>query len=347
MSATGELKRFGQRLDKQLKYYFSQKAKEAKAINPHMAELVEVARDFVLRPGKRLRPALVYYAYKACGGKDEKAIIYTSQSIELLHAFALVHDDIMDQSDLRRGKPTVHRIFSRRYKDEKLGEAMAILVGDALFSYANEVFSSSSFPDDTVRRARRYFDLVCVELCSGQYLDLVGEKKGFGPAQIEQMMEYKSGKYTIERPLHLGAALARAPKSAFQTFSAYGIPLGKAFQIQDDILGMFGTRQQVGKPVDSDLKEGKQTLLVASTRRKLSASERKKFDRIWGNQKATQVDLLWVRKKMKQTGALDETQSLAQKLIVQAKKAIEDYPFKKEGKDFFLGIADFMIERKY
>lgn len=346
MGALEKLGQFGKKLDKELKAYFAQKKAEAKAVNPQMAELVEAARDFVLRPGKRVRPALVYFGYKACGGRDDKAILYTSQAIELLHAFALVHDDVMDQSDLRRGKPTVHKIFAQKYKDEKLGEAMAILVGDALFAYANQIFSSSPFPDSTIRATRRFFDLVCVELCSGQYLDLVGEKQGFDFPQIEQMMEYKSGKYTIERPLHLGAALAGAPKAAFTAFSDYGIPLGKAFQIQDDILGMFGSRRQVGKPVDSDLKEGKQTLLVSHTRERLSATDRVKFDHIWGNKKATRKDLVWVQKKMRQTNALDETQALAQKLIVRAKKAIEKYPFKQEGKDFLVDIADFMLERE-
>lgn len=347
-NAIDSLKAFKKKVDIQLENFFEEKERQAKKISPEMVELISVGQEFVMRPAKRLRPAFVYYGYKACGGKAEQEIIYISMSAELLQGFALVHDDIMDNSSLRRGKPTVHKIFERKYKSKKLGQSLAILVGDSLLSFANEVFSSSSFDSRLVASARRYFDLAVTEGCSGQFLDVVGDSlEEFSLKRAEKVIEFKTSKYTIERPLHIGAALADASREAFQALSGYALPLGKAFQLQDDILGMFGDKKTLGKPVGSDLAEGKKTFLAVKTLKSLKGEKRKRLIRLLGNGKVSRSDLGWARAVIRETGALDCTQKKAMKLIEEAKKALGKHPFTRQGREFFQGIADFMLAREY
>ena len=339
MNAINQLENFKTKIDKELGKFLNKKLKESEKISPETKKLVEVIKDIVLRGGKRLRPAFVYFAYKACGGKKEKAIIYTSQAIEFLHTFALIHDDIIDKSEKRRGKPAVHQI---------LGEPGTILAGDLCFVFADEIFTNSAFKDKIIREVQKIYDLLREEVVFGQYLDvLVAKEKTVAEEKIMKILEYKSGKYTIERPLHLGAALAEAPLKTFKVFSQYGIPLGIAFQIQDDILGMFGRSEESGKPVDSDLKEGKKTLLVVKALEALKGKERKKFLGLLGNQSSTLEDLAWVREIIKKTDSLDYSRNLAKKLIQKAKEAIKEYPLHAEGKEYLLGIADYMLERRY
>ncbi len=339
MKAIDQLKKFKTRIDRELKKFLDEKLQESEEIDPSAKRLVEVIRDMVLRGGKRLRPAFVYFAYKACGGKKEKAIIYTSQAIEFFHTFALIHDDIIDQSSLRRGKPTAHQI---------LGESGAILAGDLCFVFAGEIFTNSPFEDKIIRKAQKVYDILREEVVFGEYWDvLAAEEERVNEEKIMKILEYKSGKYTVERPLHLGAALAEASKKAFEALSRYGVPLGIAFQIQDDILGMFGEEKEIGKPIDSDLKKGKKTLLVAKALGKLKGEEKKRFLSLLGNQNSSLKDLDWVRKAIERSGALDYSREMVKNLIGKAKRAIKDYPFQEEGKAYLLDIADYMLERKY
>jgi geranylgeranyl diphosphate synthase type I len=338
MKAKKQLFGFKKKLDNELKRFLDQKLQESEQIDSSLKKLVEVVKDIVLRGGKRLRPAFVYYAYQACGGKEEKAILYTAQAVEFLHTMALIHDDIIDQASLRRGQPTAHQL---------LGEPGAILAGDLSFVFADEVFTHSPFEDGVVRKARAVYDLLREEVIDGQYLDVFAPEKGkMSEKEIIKILKYKSGKYTVERPLHLGAALAGAPLKTFQVFSDYGLPLGIAFQIQDDILGLFGKEKETGKPIDSDLKEGKRTLLVAKTLEKLKRREKIRFLNILGNKKITRKEVIWAQKLIKETGALVSCQNLAKTLSQKAKAAIKESPFQADGKDFLLGMADYLIERR-
>ena len=337
--AVSRLKKFKIKVDRELKKILGKKLRESGKISPEGRDLVQAIKDFILRGGKRLRPALVYFAYQACGGRNEEAVIYTSQAIEFLHTFALIHDDIIDRSFLRRGGPTVNKI---------LGNERAIWVGDLAMVFADEIFTSSPFKDKIIREARKVYNLLREEVVFGEYMDIIeGGKKEFNEKKIMKILEYKSGKYTIERPLHLGAALAEANKEAFAVLSRYGVPLGIAFQIKDDILGMFGKEKEVGKPVDSDLKEGKKTLLIAKAVERLKGKRKGKLLSLLGNQNVNAADLQWVRRVIEETGSLDYSQKLAQKLIREAKEAMAGSRFKKEGKEFLLGIADYILERSY
>lgn len=339
MNTLTQLSQFKKEFDRELTKFLTRKINQAKKIDPKVASLVEQIKNMVSAGGKRLRPAFCYFSYKACGGKNEEAILYTSQAIELGHTFALIHDDIIDKAQIRRKKPTIFKVA---------GLPTAILVGDLAFCLAEEVFTTAPFKDDLIREAKKYFDLSKFEVLGGEYLDVLATKEEtVDEEKIMKILEYKSGKYTIERPLHLGAALTEAPEEVFKVFSRYGIPLGIAFQIKDDILGMFGKEEVIGKPVDSDLREGKRTLLIIQAVKRIKNKQQKeKLLSLLGNKKATRKDLEWVRNLIKETGSLEYSQNLAKELIREAKMAIRGYPFKKEGKDFLIGIADYIIERR-
>lgn len=333
-----QLQNFKAKIDRELKKFLQQKKKEVHQSLPQSLPLVKAVADLTLRSGKRIRPAMMYYGYLATGGKNKKAVLFASQSTELLHTWALIHDDIIDQSDLRRGGPAVHKI---------LGQDGAVLAGDLSFNLAEEILDRSDFPPQNKIKARQIFDLLKEEVILGQYLDVLAEKKeNLTEKEILTILEYKTARYTLVRPLQMGVALAGANKKSFNVFKRFGLPLGVAFQIQDDILGVFGNQKQTGKPIDLDLKQGKKTLLIIKALEKLKPKEKQRFLSIFGNQKATAHDLSWLRDKIKETSALFYSQKLARKLINQAKQAIVDYPMSKEAQDFLISIADYMLARE-
>src|SRR5207248_344040 len=194
-------------------------------------------RDLVLAGGKRLRPAFCHWGFVGAGGApDDPMVVDAGAALELLHTFALVHDDVMDGSGRRRGMATVHRAFEDRHAAAGWsGEGVAILVGDLAFVYADILLAAAPAP------AGQVFSELRLEVNIGQYLDLLGTaRRDATPELAERICQYKSGKYTIERPLHLGAALAGRLDDLAPAYTAYGMPLGEAFQLRDDLLGAFG-----------------------------------------------------------------------------------------------------------
>ncbi len=340
-------------LDPFLNSFLDEKLAEASKIHPESTVLVEEIRRFVAAGGKRVRPAFAYAAYISSGGRSLEAILYGSASLELLHAFALIHDDIIDNSDLRRGKPSVHKVFEDFHKKRGLkgdgknfGLSSAILAGDLAITFADELLNTAPFPAERIRRAKRYYDLMKKQVIYGQYLDvLVPLKKEVTEKDVLTILEYKTAKYTVERPLHIGAALAGAEEDYFKIFSSYGIPLGQSFQMQDDIMGTFSSAEKIGKPVDSDIKEGKQTMLVVKAYEFSKKEERKFLDNVMGNNKASDKDIEGVREIIRNSGALTYCQELSNILIKRAKKSIEKARFEEEGKKFLLEAADYLLTR--
>jgi geranylgeranyl diphosphate synthase, type I len=238
------------------------------AVDPDLAAPLASLRDLVLAGGKRLRPAFCHWAFVGAGGDpSDSRVVDAGAGLEMLHTFALVHDDIMDNSRTRRGMDAVHIQFSDEHRrqgwqseERRFGEGVAILVGDMAFVYADQLLEGAN-PE-----AIRIFTELRVEVNIGQYLDLLGTVRGRPTLETaRRICQYKSGKYTIERPLHLGVSLMGASAlSKFQSaLSAYGLPLGEAFQLKDDLLGTLGDNTVIGKPVGDDLREGKPTALVA------------------------------------------------------------------------------------
>ncbi|MBZ9569723.1 polyprenyl synthetase family protein [Patescibacteria group bacterium] len=347
-------------INKRLEIFFEKKIKETRSISLLMSQMTKEISDqmtkeinnFVLRGGKRIRPILAYYGYFAAGGKGKKAILDAAISIEIIHNYLLIHDDIIDKDEFRRGKPTIHqkykKIYQRTSKEaEHLGISAGIVAGDLCSSFGYEILTKSKFPDSLKVKALDKLNRIITEVGGGEVLDVFwGIKHKLSRDEIFKILEYKTARYTIEGPLHLGAILAGADKKILKKLSDYAIPLGIAFQIQDDILGMFGDEKKLGKPIGSDLREGKQTLLIFKARRSANRRQRKIIDRALGNLNLTKNQLEKVREIVIKTGSLNFARNLAKKLVSQSKIAIKKSNFPSEVKGFLTELADFIIERE-
>ncbi len=289
---------------------------------------------FALEGGKRLRPAFVYWGYRGAGGAptgpQAEAAIRAACSVELLHICALIHDDIMDGSEVRRGRPAMHVGFAGLHRGlgwrgdpAAFGEGAAMLMGDLAFTWADVALAQAGLADDRLAAALRVFNRLRSELMGGQYLDLVEARRGAPDEDaVRRVLTYKSGKYTIERPLHLGHALAAGTPALAADYSAYGLPLGEAFQLRDDILGVFGSPEVTGKPAGDDLREGKETYLVMLARRRADRAGRQLLEAALGNAKLSEDDVAEVRRLLGSCGALEATEARIGELLAEAKAAL-------------------------
>jgi geranylgeranyl diphosphate synthase type I len=259
------------RFDKAIRAFLADAMPPLAAIAEELAPLGQATEAFVLDGGKRLRPQFCYWGFRATGASDDENIIKAAAALELLQACALVHDDVIDGSDTRRGAPAVHRRFAALHRSsgwygdpERFGQAAAILLGDLALIWADSALAQSGFDPAALQRAAPVWDAMRVEVMCGQYLDVVEQARGGGSVERAlRVARFKSAKYTIERPLHLGAALGAGTPELMTAFSSYGLPLGEAFQLRDDVLGVYGDPEVTGKPAGDDLREGKRTALVA------------------------------------------------------------------------------------
>ncbi|MDQ1650641.1 MAG: geranylgeranyl diphosphate synthase, type, partial [Frankiaceae bacterium] len=250
-----------ERVQTVLTRFLSEQSAVLETIGTDLEPVTDALREFLLDGGKRLRPTFAYWGYRGAGGQDGDSILRAAASLELLHACALIHDDVMDGSDTRRGHPAVHRRFAVLHdkqawegSSDTFGESAAILLGDLCLVWAEQMLTTSGLPETALVRARGVYDEMRVELMSGQYLDLLEQARGgHDMARALRVARYKSAKYTIERPLHVGAALAGDDPEVRTVYSDYGLPLGEAFQLRDDVLGVFGDPEVTGKPAGDDL----------------------------------------------------------------------------------------------
>jgi geranylgeranyl diphosphate synthase type I len=348
-----KITQFKKEINKRLKVFFKEKVRESKKVFPPLVgKIISDAGEFTLREGKRIRPILFYYGYLAAKGKNKKTALDTSISIELIHNFLLMHDDIIDRDEFRRGKPTIHYKYQNFYKKTSkdfghLGISAGILAGDVTSFFGYDILAKSEFPQPLKIKALDRLNQMLTDVFSGEVLDVfLGIKHQLFQDEIFKILEYKTAKYTIEGPRHLGAILAGADNKVLERLSDYAIPVGVAFQIQDDILGMFGDEKKLGKPVGSDLREGKQTLLILKARKSASKKERKIIHQALGNPNLTKNQLEKVREIIIKTDSLNFVQDLAQKLTSQSKVVIEKSNFSSEVKEFLTGLADFVIKRE-
>jgi geranylgeranyl diphosphate synthase type I len=276
--------------------------------------------------GKRLRPAFCHWAFVGAGGNpDDPLVVDAGAALELLHTFALLHDDVMDGSSVRRGKPTVHAAFAELHGAEdwrgearRFGEGVAILVGDLAFVYADRLIA------DAPRAALDVFNELRMEVNIGQYLDLLGTARGgVGIEQARRISRYKSGKYTIERPLHLGAALAGRLDELAGPLSAFGEPLGEAFQLRDDLLGAFGDAAVTGKPVGEDLREGKPTALYTWAVERASGRAADLLASTFGTADLGPGDVAELQAVLEETGARQQVEDAIDRLVGEALGALE------------------------
>ncbi len=256
----------------QLRDYLGERRRDAAYIGADYAVLTEAVEEFVLRGGKRLRPAFAYWGWRAVAGSEPGADeLRLFSALELLHACALVHDDVIDASATRRGLPTVHRIFAERHRgsawhgsSEQFGLSAAILLGDVALVWADDIIATANIDVDAHRRVQRVWGAIRTEVLGGQYLDIVNEASGAeSVASALTVNIYKTASYTISRPLQLGAAAAADCPEILDAFHELGTSLGVAFQLRDDVLGVFGDPAVTGKPSGDDLRSGKRTVLLA------------------------------------------------------------------------------------
>ena len=306
----------------------------------------------LLAGGKRLRAAFCYWGWRACGGPDGPPIMTAAAALELLHASALVHDDVMDDSDTRRGQPAVHKRFEARHvadqwlgQPARFGAGAAILIGDLLLAWTDEMLRTSGLPAESVWQGLPVLDSMRTEVLAGQFLDLAAQFSGSSElATALRVVTYKSAKYTVERPLQLGAALRSGQpgdlnQAVREAFTSYGIPLGIAFQLRDDVLGVFGDPEQTGKPVIDDLREGKRTVLLALARERSDAEQAAVLDRCVGDPALTEQAAGQVREVITDTGALAECEQMISVNLKEALSALDGAPVTSEAKSALADLA--------
>jgi geranylgeranyl diphosphate synthase, type I len=318
-------------------------------LDADLAAPLGAMRQLVVSGGKRLRPAFCHWGYVGAGGDPgDDVSIDAGAAFELLHAFALFHDDVMDGSATRRGERTTHLAFADQHTAEgwsgearRFGEGVAILVGDLAFVYADQLLHGAPLPAWAVWNELR------VELNIGQYLDILGTVRGERTRTVaERISRYKSAKYTVERPLHLGALLA-APERANEllpALSAYGLPLGDAFQFRDDVLGAFGEAVVVGKPVGDDLREGKPTPLMAIATERADEAQLSVLRKV-GDEHLSDDDVAAIQDVLVSTGALAELEGRIDELTMQAVAAIERAPILEPARRALVELAQYVAWR--
>ncbi len=315
-------------------------------LDPSLADPLHALRTLVLNGGKRLRPAFCHWGFRAAGGPaDDVDIVRAGAAFELLQGFALIHDDVMDGSASRRGAPAVHRQFVDRHRDQswagesrRFGEGVAILAGDLALVYADRLL-----PDGPPAMDRLWHELR-VELNVGQYLDLIGTAQGRRDRDgTRRIARYKSGKYTIERPLQLGAALAGGAELA-EPLSRYGDPLGEAFQLRDDVLGVFGDSARTGKPVGDDLREGKPTLLLAVAHEQADTTELSVLDLV-GDPDLSSESVARLQEVLVATGALSTVEAEIDRLAETAVTSLAHLPADPEVIGALEDLAAFVVAR--
>ena len=281
---------------------------------PESALLFDEIERVVRAGGKRIRPCFCYWGFRAGGGADNDAIITAAAALELLHTFALIHDDVMDGTELRRGQPTVHTAHDI---------STAILAGDLALVLADDLLIESDFPDDRVRAAFSVYSRMRREVIAGQFLDVHSANAEVDENRARRIAVLKSGRYSVMEPLLVGAALADAPEDLGKSLAAFGEPLGEAFQLMDDLLGIFGSVAATGKPVDSDIREGKRNLLFAKTVARLTGDDRRLFADRWGAPDLTEDEVGRLRDLVVSSGAKGEVEALVTELHAEAERVLE------------------------
>ena len=336
-----------QLVDRHLEAVLIEKRSEWMAIDPMLAEPVDHLEHLVLAGGKRVRPAMAYWGFVGAGGDAEDTnIVALGSALELLQAFALFHDDVMDGANTRRGRPTSHTMEIERHRESdwggearRYGEAVAILAGDVSLVLSDVLLAEAN------PLVRRLWNELRIEVNLGQYLDVVGTARAErSPATADRIIEYKTARYTIVRPLQMGAALANR-EDLLDPFSEIGTPLGIAFQLRDDLLGAFGESSVTGKPVGDDLREGKPTPLLAAAWSRADAAQRAILQRVGGE--PNDDEIAEMQGVLKATGAVEVIEQRIDDLTARSLDALARTPLASGAGAQLSEIAQFLASRSY
>ncbi|HCB05973.1 MAG TPA: polyprenyl synthetase [Nocardioides bacterium] len=352
MGATWDDDGFRGRVQVALDEFLDEQADRLEPLGPDAARLVDEARTSVAG-GKRFRASFCWWGHLAVAPPaDQRALLRACASLELLHASALVHDDYMDASDSRRGRPSTHRALEREHRaagwrgdPEQYGAAGAILLGDLLLAWADELLRRCGLPLADVAGALEVFDLCRSEVVAGQFLDVSAQARGHADVDTAMtVLRYKSAKYSIERPLHIGAALAGATAAILGELSAFGLPLGEAFQLRDDLLGVFGDPATTGKPAGDDLIEGKRTVLVALALDSAPPAHAALLDRSLGTPLSAD-DVHRLREVIDASGAHAQVEAVIDQLSDVALAALDRAAIDDRARDVLRSLAEAVTHR--
>lgn len=312
--------------------------------------------------GKRMRPAFALWGCVAAGGPDSvtEPVWTATAALDLLHVSALVHDDVMDDSDLRRGQPAAHKQFEAFHSAHgwsgngaEFGRAGAILLGDLLVMWSAEMVDTAGVDPVALARALPVLHAMRTEVTLGQFLDVMAQHEPLATetaravVNAERVVEHKSAKYTVQRPLLFGAALAGAAPEVVEALAVYGSAIGRAFQYRDDLLGVFGDEQLTGKPAGDDLREGKRTLLVAHTRERLGGADRHRFDALFGRADLDAAGRDELRELISGSGAETDVEAMITALHAGAIAALDPAPVSREGRTALQVLADVATRREF
>jgi geranylgeranyl diphosphate synthase, type I len=342
------------------------------AISPDVTPMVEFSRQF-LRGGKRFRALFCYWGARSVLTDSAEAeipvdmvppwLVSTASALEIFHAAALVHDDIIDNSDTRRGAASAHKLFEAMHATHEwagapagYGTAAAILLGDLMLGWSDELLDEGmdAVPDrQSARRARLEFNRMRTEVTLGQYLDILEERAWLTQPESElheralRVIVYKSAKYSVQAPLVIGAALSGGTTEQLDSLRSFGLPLGIAYQLRDDLLGVFGDAEVTGKPSGDDLREGKRTVLMALAREAASASDLRVLDELVGNPDldATQIALL--QDTIRAGGAVEQVEGLIDDYVREAMHALDAAPIAPTAKAKLGQLTETVIRRTF
>jgi geranylgeranyl diphosphate synthase type I len=384
----------GERVTAALRGYLADRRSALAGMSPDLLPAADTIADFVLSAGKRLRPAFAYWGWRGAGRPDCPGAVTAAASLELLHACALIHDDVMDRSATRRGQPSVHQRFADQHRaaggtdlpgaggtdlpgaggtdlpgaggtdlpgaggtdlpgaggrrpDEWFGIAAAILLGDLCLSWSFEMLRGCGLDRAAVHRAMSVYDQMCTEVSAGQYLDVLAQAQRAPSVDTAlQVIRLKTAKYTVERPLHLGGALAGCDPALTAAYTGYGLPVGEAFQLRDDVLGVFGDPEVTGKPAGDDLREGKRTVLVALAAERAGARQRAVLDRLLGDPELPPDGVEALRQVISSTGALAEVEQMIADRVAAGTAALASAPIDAAAGEALAELAVAATERR-
>jgi geranylgeranyl diphosphate synthase type I len=361
--------------------FLAQRWAELRSISPDLDVVDEGARR-LLSGGKRFRALFCYWGWRAVSGHttafdplevdplevgpsdaDVSAVVSIAAGLEAFHAAALVHDDILDNSDLRRGAPSAHRAFALLHAErgwegsaDAYGLSAGVLLGDLLMGWSDELVDAGvALAGDLTagRAARAEFARMRTEVTAGQYLDIFEEVAWRGLPDEEHLpraqrvIVYKSAKYSVEAPLAIGASLAGGSLAQIAALRAFGLPLGIAFQLRDDLLGVFGDPSVTGKPAGDDLREGKRTVLVTLVRQKLPTSAARVFDELLGDRSLDADQIAMLQTAVRDSGAIDQVERAITHNLAQARAALAEAPLARSARDELTALADAVTTRTF
>ena len=330
----------GVAVEERLRGFFRGKTEQAATVSPHGSELVSAIERLTMRGGKRLRPVVLYAGCHAIDTDLQLERVTTAAAgLELLHSYLLIHDDWMDQDDRRRGGPSIHAGLRASLSDEHLADSLAILCGDLACAYSWELMQQARFPPGRQQEAMVELGTMHREVIYGQQLDLLSYP------DVSLIHHLKTGSYTVRGPIRLGAILADASEAELGTLTGFAEPLGIAFQLRDDLLGIFGNSEKLGKDVGNDLRAGKNNAVVAEARELLQGNQLQALQQVLGNRRADLREVGAVVELLRQCGAGKRVEDRMQQMVEQAQQELQKGSIRPEGTELLLQLIDLLVVR--